>query len=401
MTTQADIRDRITELRRVPASSLRANPKNWRQHPKAQQQAMAGILREIGYADALLARETPDGLELIDGHLRAETTPDAMVPVLILDVTEDEADKILLTLDPLAAMATANKDALQALLESVHTTDDDVQALLDSVAQSNRVLLAHEGLTDPDDVPDVPDEPTSKLGDLWLLGEHRLLCGDATNADDVGRLLDGNVPGAIVTDPPYGMHLDTDWSGIRGTDQSLGFKKNIKGKAYPPVIGDDAPYDPAPMLDLLATEVGEVFLFGPDYYAERIPDRDVGSWMVWDKRKESQADGFGSEFELIWSRQRHKKRVLRHEWFGFLREGEHNEARSHPTQKPVTLITDIIEQWCPGAIVADPYAGSGTTLIACERLGRRCYAMEIEPRYVDVAVRRWEQFTGKTAVLDG
>src|SRR3990172_9302985 len=111
------IRDRIKEFRRVKASELRPHPNNWRTHPSAQQDALRGVLAEIGYAGALLARELPDGsLELIDGHLRAETTPEAMVPVLVLDVDEAEADKILLTHDPLSAMATASQDQLQALL---------------------------------------------------------------------------------------------------------------------------------------------------------------------------------------------------------------------------------------------------------------------------------------------
>src|SRR6516165_4641440 len=112
------IRDRIKDLRRVPASQLKPNPKNWRTHPAA----LRGILAEVGYADALLARETPEGdLLLIDGHLRAETTPDAVVPVLVLDVDEAEAAKILATLDPLAAMATADADKLDALLREVGT----------------------------------------------------------------------------------------------------------------------------------------------------------------------------------------------------------------------------------------------------------------------------------------
>src|SRR5688572_5858958 len=116
------IRDRIKELRRVRAADLRPNPRNWRLHPPAQQDALRGVLAEVGYADALLARELPDGtLMLIDGHLRAETTPDAVVPVLILDVNEAEADKILLTHDPLAAMATASHAHIEKLLANVQT----------------------------------------------------------------------------------------------------------------------------------------------------------------------------------------------------------------------------------------------------------------------------------------
>src|ERR1039457_4486329 len=110
------IRDRVTELRRVQAGSLLPSPKNWRRHPKAQADALRGLLSEIGYADALLARETPEGLMFIDGRHRAATNPDAVVPVLVLDVTEVEADKLLLSLDPLAAMAEGDADALRTLL---------------------------------------------------------------------------------------------------------------------------------------------------------------------------------------------------------------------------------------------------------------------------------------------
>ena len=119
---QIRIQDRIRELRRVRARDLLPNPKNWRRHPKAQGDALRGLLAEIGYADALLARELPDGrLMLIDGHLRAETTPDAQVPVLVLDVSAEEADKILLTLDPLAAMAESDAERIKALLQTVRT----------------------------------------------------------------------------------------------------------------------------------------------------------------------------------------------------------------------------------------------------------------------------------------
>src|SRR6516165_11565215 len=128
------IRDRIKALRRVRAGDLQPHPKNWRQHPESQRNALRGLLAEIGYADTLLTRELLDGgLQLIDGHLRAETTPDAMVPVLVTDLTEEEAEKVLLTLDPLAAMATANTDNLQALLSSLKFQSPDVMAMLEDL----------------------------------------------------------------------------------------------------------------------------------------------------------------------------------------------------------------------------------------------------------------------------
>ena len=127
------IRDRIKSLRRVRAGDLIPNPRNWRTHPQEQQDALRGILAEVGYADALIARQTPDGLMLIDGHLRAEIDADAKVPVLVLDVTEEEADKIMLTLDPLAAMAEADEQQLGELLHDVQMESDAVQAMLDQL----------------------------------------------------------------------------------------------------------------------------------------------------------------------------------------------------------------------------------------------------------------------------
>ena len=137
------IRDRIKELRRVPAAELRPNPKNWRTHPERQRDALQGILAEIGYADALIARELPDGsLELIDGHLRAETTPDETVPVLVLDVDEREAAKLLTVLDPLAGLAETNREQLDALLREVETSNQAVAELLTSLAVASDLITA-------------------------------------------------------------------------------------------------------------------------------------------------------------------------------------------------------------------------------------------------------------------
>lgn len=145
------IRDRIVELRRIPARDLLPNPKNWRKHPQSQQDAMRGALAEIGYASALLARETDAGLMLIDGHLRAETTPDEIVPVLVLDVDEAEADKLLATFDPLSAMAEADSAKLDELLKSIETDSPALQQMMDDLARD-------EGIKPPDFQPVSIDE---------------------------------------------------------------------------------------------------------------------------------------------------------------------------------------------------------------------------------------------------
>jgi len=139
------IRDRIKELRRVKASQLRPHPKNWRTHPKAQQDALRGLLAEVGYADALLVRELPDGsLQLIDGHLRAETTPDQQVPVLVLDLDEHEAAKLLALLDPLAGLAEADEDVLADLLAHVETENEALRAVLDRMLGEPETPLAED-----------------------------------------------------------------------------------------------------------------------------------------------------------------------------------------------------------------------------------------------------------------
>lgn len=148
------IRDRVKELRRVPASELRPNPRNWRTHPAKQRDALRGALAEVGYADALLARELDDGsLELVDGHLRAETTPDAVVPVLVLDVTREEADKILLTLDPLAGLAGIDDERLAELLASTEFASPHLTEMLAEVARDAAGLEAE--LANAGDCPEV------------------------------------------------------------------------------------------------------------------------------------------------------------------------------------------------------------------------------------------------------
>ncbi len=247
-------------------------------------------------------------------------------------------------------------------------------------------------------------ESIVKKGQVWQLGNHRLMCGDSTDKEIVLKLMDGKKADLILSDPPYGMFLDTDFSSCLGSLGSLGRKSNTRGNKYDKVIGDNDDFKP----ELITTFFDnfnyckEIFLFGADYFAELLPNKNDGSWLVWDKRKESQADAIGSEFELIWSKTKHKRRMLRHDWFGFLSSQNAKDAqnRVHPTQKPVSLLVDIVEQWgkdCNN--VVDLYGGSGSTLIACEQLNRKCYMMELDEHYCDVIINRWGSFTGKKAEL--
>jgi len=412
--------DRIKSLKRVQAKDLLRNPRNYRTHPPEQSAALRGVLSEIGFAGAVIARETSRGLELIDGHLRADISPESKIPVLVLDVTKKEADKLLAVFDPLAAMAGVDQESLAALLDGLKFDDAAAQALLDDLGFD--VADQESEILEPA-TPEPPSEPVTTAGDVITLGKHRLICGDCRRPEDVARLMNGKKADMLLTDPPYGMNLDTDWStnadsgGCQGSKKSIRMKKRrlgqekpgraewdasvfdigVNGNKYAPVIGDDEPFDPAHLFEFFS-KAREVFLWGADYYAKEIPTG--GSWLVWDKRKESQADGIGSEFELCWSSKKHKRRVLRHDWFGFLSSGNAKDAqnRRHPTQKPVTLFVDMLKQWGKETdLIVDPYLGSGTTLIAAEQLGRSCYGMEIDAGYCDVIVDRWETMTNGKA----
>ena len=175
------IRDRVKGLRRVKASTLVENPKNWRRHPRAQVEALRGILSEIGYADVLIARELPDGrLMLIDGHLRAQVTPYIEVPVLVLDLDENEADKLLMVLDPLSTMAESDFERIKELLGSVQTSDSALEELLRRTAGEDVWGAVHR----PDEPPALIDRAgelqqkwDTQPGQLWKIGDHRLLVG--------------------------------------------------------------------------------------------------------------------------------------------------------------------------------------------------------------------------------
>ena len=205
--TGGPIRDRVVELLRIRAGDLAPHPANWRLHPERQRTALRALLQDIGYADALLARREGDGLILIDGHLRQSLDPDQVVPVLLLDVSAEEADTLLATLDPLAALALPEPEALAALLERVETSSAAVRDLLQDLARSAG-LPPRPVLSDPDRIPALPPVPRTSPGDLWMLGEHRLLCADATDPSAIPRVMAGERAHVLWTDPPYGVDYE-------------------------------------------------------------------------------------------------------------------------------------------------------------------------------------------------
>lgn len=386
------IRNRIKELRHVKANELHPNSKNWRTHPKAQQDALKGILAEIGYADALLAREQTDGsLVLVDGHLRAETTPEEEVPVLILDIDEAESDKLLLSLDPLAALAETNATALDSLLREVDTGSEGLQEMYADMADAADLYKDDTKEVEEDEVPEPPVDPITQPGDLWTLGNHRLLCGDSTKKEDVDRLMGGAKADMVFTDPPYGMNLDADYS-------KMGSKKIKPGRKHENIINDNMDFDPTFIFNFFGY-CNDIVLFGADYYSDKIPKKNNGSWLIWDKRVEDRYDSIiGSAFETIFSKRKVKREIVRCEYVSWASRTEDvvDGRKPHPTMKPVKLISILLKKFSQ-LLIVDLFLGSGTTLIAAEQLNRTCYGMELSPQYCDVIVQRWETLTGKKA----
>ena len=234
---------------------------------------------------------------------------------------------------------------------------------------------------------EVPNEIQTDivLGDLFEIGPHRLLCGDSTDSEQVAKLMNGEKADMVLSDPPYGMFLDADYTSLNWG--------NRKGKKYDNVIGDHEDFDP----ELINTffkhfdYCKEIFLWGADYYFELLPNFKKGNYIVWDKTLQSNGDaGSNSEYELCWSRQKHKRVVLHFNWFRYFGlQSQDTKTRVHPTQKPLEVNNHFIENYSKQQeIIIDLYLGSGSTMVASHQLKRKCYGMELDPKYCQVIVDR-------------
>ena len=429
-----NIRDRIKELRRVRAGDLRPHPKNWRTHPVEQQNALRGILAEVGYVDALMVRELPDGsLQIVDGHLRAETTPDAEVPVLVVDLDDSEAEKVLATFDPLGAMAEPDEAQLEALLKGIETDSEALAALLEQLADEAAKGQAVD--VTEDEIPEPPDDAITKPGNLIILGDHRLRCGDSSKPEDVDRLLGGAVIHLVNTDPPYNVKVEprsnnaiaaglssftsTHHQGLdlaRHPGKSKPTQKKLRAKDRP-LANDfvsDEKFD-----ELLAAWFGNM---------ARVlePGRRLYIWGGYANCASYppvlKACGLYFSQAIIWDKQHpvltRKDFMGAHEWcFYCWKEGAAHkffgpnnvpdlwqvkkvtpQKMIHLTEKPVELAARAMKYSSrAGENVLDLFGGSGSTLMAAEQTGRKAFLMELDPLYADVIVTRYEQFTGKKA----
>jgi len=244
------------------------------------------------------------------------------------------------------------------------------------------VLEAEED--DFDSTP--PETPETVLGDLYEIGEHRLLCGNSTDSNQVAKLMNGQKADMVFTDPPYGMNLNTNYKNeIKDVGRT---KRN-----YNKLIGDNEDFTPELINTIFACfdYCKEIFIWGADYFAELIPNKNEGSWLVWFKSDGVEHCTLGSEFELCWSKTKHKRKVFNIVGKGFFGHNKKldGDKREHPTQKSVKLIIEMLELYSRDKyLIADLFLGSGSTMVASHQLNRKCYGMELDPKYCDVIIKR-------------
>lgn len=399
-------RNRITGHAEVEAKSLLANPKNWRIHPKNQVDALAGVLSEVGWVQDCIVNQRSGFV--VDGHARVALAIKAneMVPVVYVDLSDEEEALILATLDPLSAMAEKDDKLLAELLGSIVVGDDALKALCLDLAGEK----VAEGLTEPDACPEVQADPITVPGDLWLLGSHRLLCGDSTDALAFERLMAGRKAGLMATDPPYGVKYDSSWRA-----------KYSSGEYSSGTIENDDRADWREVWALWNCPVAYVWHGGlhAAAVAESLTacDYELRAQIIWNKsvmvfgrgayhwkhepcwyavKKDANANWQGDRTQnTVWE----SGNVSGAGRTGDVADDFH---ANHISQKPVELFRiPIRNHTAAGALIAEPFAGSGSQFIAAEELGRICFGMELDPKYCDMIVRRWQKFTGQEATLDG
>ena len=412
--------------------ALLANPCNYRQHPRWQRDALLAQMRQLGWIQRVIVNRRSG--HLIDGHLRVELAlerSEPCVPVLYVDLSDAEEHLALATLDPIGALAEQDQTLLDGLVAGLPDYDDpDLRALLDRLTSAGE--LDEEPAPDPmdDEAPEPPAEPVSRPGDLWLLGDHRLLCGDGTRIAEVERLTGGEPVDLVWTDPPYNVDYQSH-DGLTIKNDAMGsepFRQFLRG-LFGAACAVTRPGGPIYVAHsdregtgfrAALVEAGWLLkqtlvwvkdgtdLGRSDYHWQHEPilyGWKPGAAHCWygdcDKKTviDAEADPRGmSKPELV----NEVRRLRNARNTTVVREHRTRHNKLHPTMKPVALIVHMIRNSSrPGDAVLDLCGGSGSTLIACEKTRRRARLMELDPRYCDVILQRYQALSGQPAIRAG
>lgn len=391
---------RALAIEELPLGRFKPYERNARTHSDAQVGQIAASIREFGWTNPILVDEND---LIIAGHgrlLAARSLGMATAPCIRIVGLTDEQRRALTIADNKLGL---NAGWDEALLVAELQTLGDLQGLVGfSEDELTRLFKGHAGLTDPDEAPEPPTEPVSRTGDLWALGEHRLLCGDATNAEDVARVLGGVKPNLMVTDPPYGVSYDADWRNHAGRALDGTTQRITSGRVIKPIgaraIGKVRNDDRADWGDAWALFPGRIaYVWHAGRFASTVQasleaaEFAIRSQIIWAKTRMVISRGdYHWMHEPCWYAVRGKG-----QWTGDRSQTtlwtlDHSVSETgHSTQKPVECMRRPIENnSSAGQAVYDPFLGSGTTMIAAEMMGRSCLALELAPEYVDVAADR-------------
>ena len=381
----------------VPLADLIPYANNARTHSPAQVSKIAASIKEFGFTNPILI-DANNGI--IAGHgrvLASQKLKLAMVPVIELGhLTDAQRRAYILADNRMALDAGWDADLLKLELLSLKDEGFDLELTGFGLDEIGELLNdGTEGLTDPDDVPEVPAVPVSVLGDVWILGRHRLVCGSSTEADTVSKALNGVTPHLMVTDPPYGVEYDASWREKAGL--------NITSAATGKVLNDDK----ADWSEAWALFPGDVaYIWHAGLFAGVVADSLIKnglllrSQIIWAKSQMVMSRGdYHWQHEPCWYAVRkgkpgHYDGGRKQTTLWQIDKPKKSET-GHSTQKPIECMKRPIENnSSAGQAVYEPFSGSGTTIIAAEMTGRACHAIELNPAYIDVAVKRWQEFTG-------
>jgi len=367
-------------------------------------------MTEFGFTNPILVDEHNG---IIAGHGRLQAAQElgiVLVPTITLKgLTEAQRKAYVIVDNQLALNAGWDLDTLKSELLTLKDVDYDLTLMgFDNDFLNGILQDVEEGKTDEDAVPDAPETPVTVLGDIWVLGNHRLMCGDSTSIDAVDRLMDGQLPNTMVTDPPYGVSLDQSWR-----DKALGSK--ALGKGNPNIVENDGRAD---WYDVWAIFAGNIaYIWHASSFTDVVMDSlrragfDVKQQIIWNKSVMVMGrSDYHFKHEPCWYAVRKGKT---HNWIGDRKQttiwdaappnhimgGSKEDKTSHPTQKPAALYEKaFLNHTNAGEYTYEPFGGSGTAIIVCEKIGRRSLTMELDPKYCDVIITRWQDFTGKQAV---
>ena len=361
----------------------------YEKNPRKNDEAVkyvAESIKEFGFKVPIVIDS--DGV-VIAGHTRLKAAKKLKlkeVPCIIADdLTEEQVKAYRLADNKVAEKAEWDFELLGAELDNIFDIDMETFGFEFNLEEEETEVI-EDGFEE-----ELPEEPKAKLGDIYQLGRHRLMCGDSTSVDDINKLLNGEKVELFLSDPPYGVDV-VSADGKVGADFGVAQKGN-----YMAVKGDDTTETAQMNYDIVSMITDKQIIFGGNYFTDFLPPST--GWLIWDKRCDSGIKNTFADGEMAWCSFHTPVRIYHQLWNGMIREGE-KEKRVHPTQKPIKMLGEILKDFSKeNETVLDCFGGSGSTLIACEQLNRQCLMMEYEPHYVDVIINRWEKFTGEKAVL--